>query len=285
MPDFPVIDAHLHIWDPGRLRYPWLDAIPALNRPFGLEEFDRARGPVAVEAMVFLQCEARFDQFPDEARLVAREARRDPRIKAMVPWAPLEKGAAVEADLEALLALGPVRGVRRIIQFEPDIDFCLRPDFIEGVRRLAAFGLSFDICVDHRQMANVVKLAASCPDVPMILDHIGKPDIRGGRIEPWRTHLRDLASLPHVLCKLSGVATEADHATWTRDDLKPYIQAAAEAFGPDRLVFGGDWPVSTQAIAYPDWVAVIEWALDGATRTDLRKLFRDNAAAFYRLGP
>ena len=127
MPSFPIVDTHLHLWDTSKLRYPWLDGIPLLNRPYGLAEFDKARGAVAVEAMVFLQCEAEFSQFLDEAAWVAGQAESEPRLKGMVAWAALEKGAAVKADLERLSQHKILRGVRRIIQFEPDLDFCLNP--------------------------------------------------------------------------------------------------------------------------------------------------------------
>jgi L-fuconolactonase len=265
MPSFPIVDTHLHLWDTSKLRYPWLDGIPLRNRPYGLAEFDKARGAVAVEAMVFLQCEAEFSQFLDEAAWVAGQAESEPRLKGMVAWAALEKGAAVKADLERLSQHKILRGVRRIIQFEPDLDFCLNPAFIEGVNCLPEFDLSFDICIDHRHFANVIAFAKRCPDVAMVLDHIGKPDIRGGGIEPWRSQIRELAQLPNVICKLSGVATEADHKSWTREQLKPFILAAVDVFGFDRLVFGGDWPVASQAIAYPAWVETLDWALAGAS--------------------
>ena len=283
MPDFPIIDTHLHIWDTRARPYPWLADHPAIDRPFLLPDFDAATGPVTVERMVFVQGEAAPSHGFDEARWVASEAERDPRIAAMVAWAPLEKGAAVAEDLERLATFPILRGIRRLIQSEADLDFCLRPDFIEGVRTLGRFGLSFDICIDRRHMANAVAFAGRCPDVPMVLDHIGKPDIAGAEFQPWAEQIREMARLPHVVCKLSGVATEADHRTWTRDQLKPYIQTAAEAFGFDRLMFGGDWPVSTLAIGYPEWVETLEWALDRPDPGDCRKLFQGTARAFYRL--
>jgi L-fuconolactonase len=207
----------------------------------------------------------------------------EPRIGGIVAWAPLEKGDAAEADIAALARIPLMRGVRRIIQFEPDLDFCLRPDFIAGVRRLKQFGLSFDICIDHRQMANTVAFARQVPDVPMILDHIGKPDIKGHALEPWRTHLRELAALPHVVCKVSGMVTEADHAGWTPDDLRPYLDAVIDEFGFDRLIYGGDWPVVRVAAEYPRWVQTLDGLLAGVGEADLRKLYRDNARRFYRL--
>ena len=129
MLDFPIIDTHLHVWDPQRLRYPWLDDIPLLNKPYLLEDYDRACGPVAVEKMVFLQAEADVSQFQAEADWVDSLAERDSRLQGIVPWAPLELGDGARPALEQLSANPRVKSIRRIIQFEPDIEFCLRPDF------------------------------------------------------------------------------------------------------------------------------------------------------------
>jgi L-fuconolactonase len=202
-----------------------------------------------------------------------------------VCWAPLEKGAAVAADLEQLSRHPILRGVRRIIQFEPDLDFCLQRNFIEGVRALAEFGLSFDICIDHRHMANALKFAAQVPEVPMMLDHIGKPAIKAGQLEPWASQMREFAALPHVSCKISGVATEADHRTWTVADLEPFIHTAIDSFGFDRVMFGGDWPVALQAISYRRWVELLADLLRHASPLDRRKFWHDNALRFYWLEP
>lgn len=283
MINFPIVDTHLHLWDPGYLRYPWLDEIPLLNRPHLLDDYNRATGPLQVEKMVFLQCEVDFAQFQDEADWVSSLAQRDPRIQGMVPWAPLEKGDGASAALEKLAANPLVKGIRRIIQFEPDMDFCLRPDFVRGVQLLADYKLSFDICINHTQMANTIKLVAQCPDVSFILDHIGKPAIKNQRFEPWRQEIQTLAGFPNVWCKVSGLVTEADHANWTPADLKPYIDHVIDSFGFDRVIYGGDWPVATQATTYPRWVETLEWAVQGASAAELRKLFHDNAIDFYRL--
>ncbi len=279
----PVIDAHLHIWDPNPLDYPWHGDAPALDRPFSLGDFDQAIGDNEIKAMVFLEAGVRPDLAHDEAVWISELADGDPRIKAIVASAPLENGDKARAQVERLTELPLTRGIRRIYQDEPDLDFCLRPDFITGVRALAAYDLSFDICMNWRHMDNTIRFAGRCDNVPMILDHIGKPDIAGGGLDPWRRQMKELAALPHVTCKMSGVATEADHDNWTREELRPFILEAVEAFGFDRLMFGGDWPVASLAITYPEWIEVLEWALDGANEEELGKLFHDNAAAFYRL--
>jgi L-fuconolactonase len=283
MPVGPLVDTHLHLWDPGALRYPWLDQNELLNRPHLLSDYRRATASQPVEAMVFVQCEADFAQFEQEAAWVVEQARQEPRIRGLVAWAPLEKGRAVTEDLHRLSRYPLLRGIRRIIQFEPDLDFCLRPEFIEGVRTLRDFGLSFDICIDHRHMLNVCKFVQAVPEVPMILDHIGKPDIRSGLRQPWGDQMRTLASFPNVVCKISGVATEADHKRWTPEELKPYIDTAIDAFGFDRIMFGGDWPVSTQAIGYDQWIRVLDDIFAGVREADQRKFWHDNAMRVYRL--
>ena len=283
MLDFPIIDTHLHVWDPNLLRYPWLDDIPLLNKPYLLEDYDRACGPVAIEKMVFLQAEVDFAQFQEEADWVNSLADQDGRLQGIVPWAPLETGEAARSALERMAANPRIKGVRRIIQFERDIEFCLQPRFIEGVQLLPEYGLSFDICIIHYQMANTIKMVAACPEAQFILDHIGKPDIKNGVLDPWRAEIKTLSEFPNVSCKISGLATEADHQHWTKEQLKPYIDHVIDCFGFDRVMYGGDWPVAYQATEYPRWVETLEWAVAGCSEAELRKLFHDNAAAFYRL--
>jgi L-fuconolactonase len=170
-----------------------------------------------------------------------------------------------------------------LIQSEPDPGFCARPEFVAGVRRLGPLGLSFDICVYHFQLPAVIALARAVPEVPMVLDHLGKPAIRDGTLDPWRQHLRELAQLPHVMAKVSGLATEADWRHWSGADLRPYFEAAVEAFGFDRLMFGSDWPVSTLAVGYQQWVDTIGEMLAGTASADRERLFAGTARHFYRL--
>ena len=283
MPAFPIVDTHLHIWDLSRLSYPWLASVPKLNRNHLIEDYRLACGPVQVAKMVFVQCECDFAQFQQEADWVTEVARQDPRIRGIVPWAPLEKGDAVEADLARLAANPLIKGIRRIIQFETDPAFCLQPVFVRGVLRLARHGLSFDLCINHRQLANTIKLVRQCPDVRFVLDHIGKPDIKGGLLDPWRTELRELAALPNVWCKVSGLVTEADFERWQPADLRPYLDHVLDCFGFDRVMFGGDWPVSTQASDYPRWVQVLDEALAGTSADQQHRLYVRNAEQFYRI--
>jgi L-fuconolactonase len=280
MPSFPIVDSHLHLWDPQRLTYPWL--FDPLDRAFLPADFRAASAGVEIEALVFLECDAVIDQAYDEAQQVLAWAQEEPRIAAMVCNAPLERGDAARADLDRLAATEKVRGIRRIYQDQPDPAWCLRPDFVTGVRALADYGLSFDLCLKHPQLQSTISLVDACPNVPMVLDHIAKPGIAAGLMQPWADQMRDLARRENVVCKLSGVATEAG-PDWTPATLRPYMDVALEAFGPSRIMFGGDWPVSTLRITYPAWVAQVDEVIADLSETEKRQIFRDTARAFYRL--
>jgi L-fuconolactonase len=282
MPGFPIIDTHLHLSDPARISYPWIKSAPVLNRPFTIDDYREACGDVEVEAMVFMEVDPYVDDRQEEIDFVCEVAESEPRLKGMVAQAPLEQGAAIRPELENLANNPLIKGVRRLLQDE-DVDFCLGTSFIEGVRQLPDFGIPFDICIYHRHLANVVKMVQQCPDVQFILDHIGKPGIKDGLLEPWKSDLKNLAALPNVMCKISGMTTEADMENWTRDDLRPYFDHVIECFGFDRVVYGGDWFVASLATTYPRFVETLDWAVAGCSDEELKKLYRDNAQKFYRI--
>jgi len=285
MPDFPIIDTHVHLYDPERFRFSWMADKPKLQSPHLPATFDAKRGDVEVGGIVWVEVGADPGQHLEEARFVANLAAEDSRLQAMVASAPLERGYAVRGDLEQLAALPLVKGIRRLLQGELDPAFCLRPGFIEGVKLLPGFGLSFDLCIYHHQLSNVIELVRQCPEVTFILDHIAKPAIKAGQTEPWRSEIAQLAAMPNVSCKISGVITEADHANWTREQLRPYIRHVAECFGFDRVMFGSDWPVSELTHNYADWVEIVDWALGDCSADERRRLFRGTAEAVYRVDP
>jgi L-fuconolactonase len=284
-PDFAIVDTHLHLWDPNHFRMSWLDNNPLLNQPYSLPEYRQHTAGIDIAAMVYLQVEVETPYALLEARWVAERAREDPRIKGMVLWAPLEYGERARAFLDALAETSSlVKGIRRIIQFEPDLDFCLQASFVRGVQLLAEYGWTFDICINYKQMANSIELVRRCPNTTFILDHIGKPDIQHHLLDPWRSEIKTLAGFPNVWCKMSGLVTEADHQHWTRDDLQPYIDHVLECFGFERTMFGGDWPVATQAARYSQWLDTLLWAVQGCSDDERRRLMRENGRSFYRLG-
>jgi L-fuconolactonase len=283
MLDFGVIDAHVHLLDQRRLRYSWAAGAPALARDFTLDDLARAARPYEIEGAVFVEVDVDAPLHLEEAEWVAETARTDARLRGAVVSLPLERGAAIEPDIARVAALKTTRGVRRLIQNQPDPDFCLRPAFLEALKLLPKYGLSFDVCIFHPQFAAALEMVRRAPDVSFVLDHIGKPGIKGGLVEPWRSQMRELAALPNVVCKLSGVITEADHRDWTATQVRPYVEHAIACFGPDRILYGGDWPVVTLAGDYVQWLATLEAAATDFSAAERRKLFRDNAIRVYRL--
>ena len=283
MPDFPIIDSHVHLYDVSRLRYPWLSRVPRINRTYLLRDFDAARGPVQVDQIVFAEVAVDRGLHLEEAAFVQELAGQDRRLTGMVAHAPVEKGAAVEEDLAALAKFGLLRGVRRLIETELDQSLCLEPGFLEGVRRVGRHGLTFDICVKHWGMVFAIELARRCPAVQFVLDHIGKPGINHGLREPWWGQMRELAALPNVVVKISGTITEADHAAWTPAQVKPYVEHTLQCFGFDRCMYGSDWTVSELTHPYPVWVQLLDEVVAGAAQDERRKLFRETARRIYRL--
>jgi L-fuconolactonase len=284
VPDFPLIDTHVHVYDPSAISFPWMGDVPQLDSPHGSAEYTAAIGPVAVDKLVFVEVDAGPGEHLAEARWVENLARSDSRISGTVASTPLEDGAAAEAEIAAFAKMPLARGVRRLIQGHAgEPGWCLRPAFVEGVKAVGRYGLHFEICIYHPQMRDAVELIRRCPEVSFVLNHLGKPGIRDGHAEPWGREIREMAALPNVVCKMSGVVTEADHRAWTYDEVAPYISHAINTFGFDRLVFGGDWPVLELAASYPQWIAIVDRVTAGVPESDLRKLYRDNAMRVYRL--
>lgn len=160
--------------------------------------------------VVFIQCECRPDQYREELNWGTEIAETDPRIRGIVPWAPMKNGVGAEAEMAQLARPSRVKGIRRIIQFRADPAFCQRPDFVRGVQPLSTFDLSFDLCINHTQFANTLQLVRQCPHVRFTMNHIAKPNIKHHRLDPWRSQIKALAELSNVWCKVSGLVTEAD---------------------------------------------------------------------------
>lgn len=275
-----IVDSHVHLWDTTRFRYPWLAGLPALNRPHLLSDFTAASATFNIGKWIFVECGG--DPSLGEVDWIGDLAKTEKRIRGIVAYASLEKGEAVRADLEQLTARPLVKGIRRNVQGET-LAFCLSPEFLTGVKLLENFDFTFDLCIRHQQLPAVIELVRRVPAVNFILDHFGKPDVRGAKTEPWATHLQELAKLPNVACKFSGLTTEADWKNWQPADLRVYFEQALACFGFDRILFGGDWPVSTLATGYERWMDTVQNFLSFAKDTDRTKAFKSNAERIYRV--
>jgi L-fuconolactonase len=283
MIDFPIIDAHIHLLDQERFGYAWANEAPALKRDWTPDHLVTSAKPYEIEGFVFVEVDIDIPQYLDEAEWVDALAKSDRRVHGAVACLPLERGAVIESEIARIANLKTIRGVRRLIQNQTDPEFVLKSRFLEAIRLLPKYDLSFDICIFHHQLPNSLEMVRRCPEVAFVLDHIAKPGIKAGLTDPWRAQIRQMAALPNVMCKLSGLTTEADHRAWTREQLRPYIDHIIECFGADRVMYGSDWPVSELAGAYEQWLETLDWATAHFSPAEKRKLFRDNAIKAYRL--
>jgi L-fuconolactonase len=281
---YPIVDTHMHLWDPEHFRMSWLDGDALLNQRYTIDVYTAQTAGIPVEAMVFVECGVEPQYAYLEAQWVVACAQIDARIQGIVAACPIEFGLRARSYIEALVALGPrVKGVRRNIQDEKDPKFCLQPDFVRAVQLLSGYALSLDLCIRYWQLPAVIALVRQCPDTQFILDHLGKPNAKEHMLEPWRDQLRELATLPNVACKVSGLVTEADHRAWKVDDLAPYVAHVLEVFGEDRVMFGGDWPVMLLASSYTRWFETMRTLTVSLTEAAQRKFWNENARRLYRL--
>jgi L-fuconolactonase len=260
---------------------PWIDDIDTLRRPFGIDTFAEHTRGLTIEQIVYVQ----VDVTPGYGLLEARWAAHQPDLVAgVVAWAPMDDGAIAASYLDALKELGPrVKGVRRLLQSEPDPATLVAPDLLTGLRLLPKYDLSFDICIRHHQLRHTIEMVAGCPETQFVLDHVAKPDVAAGMLDPWREDIARLAEFPNVTCKVSGLVTEADHARWTVEDLQPYVSHVLHVFGEDRVLFGGDWPVVTLAASYHQWVEALDQLTSDRSPEAKQKLWAGNARRVYRL--
>jgi L-fuconolactonase len=270
------IDSHQHFWRYRPETHGWINnRMAVLKRDFLPEDLEPLLRAEGVSGCVAVQAA----QSLDETRFLLQLADEHPFIRAVVGWVDLI-APDLEAQLESFAGRERLRGIRHIAQDEIDDFWLAREDVIRGVGKLRRFGLTYDLLVFARQIGAAFALAKALPDQPFVLDHIAKPEIARGRVEPWATDLRRLAELPNVWCKLSGLVTEAREG-WQASDFGPYLDVVLEAFGPSRLMFGSDWPVCLLAGSYPNVAALARRATSALSRDEQDAVMGGNAARFY----
>ncbi|MER5710152.1 amidohydrolase family protein [Streptomyces sp. NPDC002122] len=292
-----VIDAHHHLWDLGVRDQEWIDGpeLAPLRRSFLLPELVAEAREAGVEATVLVQTVTVAEETPEFLALAADSAAESAAgnaagnalIGGVVGWTDLTSPGVAEelARLVSLPGGGFLRGIRHQVQGEPDPDWLTRPEVLRGLRAVAAAGLVYDLVVLPHQLPAATRAAAAVPGLTFVLDHLGKPPIASGEPEPWARRVRELAALPNTVCKLSGMLTEADRRSWTVGDLRPYADTVIDAFGPRRLMFGSDWPVSTLAAGYGEVVAVTGELLTALTPAERDEVWAGTARRTYRLTP
>jgi L-fuconolactonase len=273
------IDAHQHFWHYDPVEYEWIDGtMAALQRDFLPADLEPELRAAGFDACVAVQAR----QTPEETQWLLELADRHAFVAGVVGWVDLQ-APDVRAQLEPLLGRPKLVGLRHIVQAEPDDRFLLRPEFLRGVATLRDLGLAYDILIYPRHLPVAVEFAQRLEGHRLVLDHLGKPDIRGGEIQEWRRHLRVLAACGHVMAKLSGLVTEAGWHAWTPDGLRPYLDVAFECFGYERLMIGSDWPVCTVAADYGRTMRVVTEYLRGRPAAEQDAVLGGNAARLWRL--
>jgi len=274
------IDAHHHLWRYEPAAYPWIsDAMPLLKRDYGVADLDEAVAGTGVTGTVAVQAQHAVG----ETEWLLRLAREHSLIRGVVGWVPLVS-PGVAADLERLAADPGLKGVRHIVHDEPDDAYVLRDDFNRGVSALERFGLVYDVLIFARHLPNALAFVDRHPRQPFVVDHIAKPVIAAGRFDiAWAQGIRALGERPHVTCKLSGIVTEVRDAEWSVELIRPYVEVALEAFGPNRLMFGTDWPVCRLRCEYGAWVDAVSALLATLSEEEQQATWSGTATRVYGL--
>jgi L-fuconolactonase len=273
------IDAHQHFWRYTEAEYGWIDSsMPVLRRDFLPDDLRPELETHGFDGCVAVQARASLE----ENEFLLGLAHESPFVRGVVGWVDL---CAADAS-ERLAELARDRrfvGVRHLLQDEADDAYMLRPEFRRGVAELARHDLVYDLLIRPRHLEAARALVRELPEQRFVLDHLAKPEIAAARLEPWRSELGALAELPNVCCKLSGLVTEASWSDWTPEQLTPFVEAVLDAFRPERLLFGSDWPVCQLAASYAEVVGLVHDHATRLSRDEQAALYGGTAARVYRL--
>jgi len=271
------IDSHQHFWRYDAVRDAWItDSMAVLKRDFLPEQLAPELSANGMDASIAVQA----DQSENETTFLLGLAEENPRIAGVVGWVDL-RSTDVGQRLEHFSHFPKLRGFRHIAQSEPDDRFLVQEQFVAGVAQLRTFGFTYDILIYPKQLPAAIELAARLPEQRFVVDHLAKPEIKGTKTAPWAAQIKNIAQNKNVFCKLSGLVTEADWKRWKADDFKPYLDVIFEAFSPERLMFGSDWPVCLLAATYRQVKQLIADYVEGFSRSDQQNIFGGNAIRFY----
>ena len=277
-----IIDTHQHLWDLDLFRYSWLDSFPRLNRSFRMSDYQEAASGLEVVKSVHLEADVDEPYMLDETRhLLALAKQPDNPLDGVVACGRPES-ENFRSYLDKIAGHPKLKGIRRVLHTQPD-EVGRGSTFIKNVAVLSEYGLSFDICVLARQLPIAIDLVSRCPDTTFVLDHCGVPRVKERDLDPWRAHISEIAKLPNVVCKVSGLVAYADPQSWKVLDLQPFVEHVITSFGWERVLFGSDWPVCTLSASFAQWVEALKSITQPAGEQNQRKLFHENAMRVYRL--
>ncbi len=274
-----IIDTHHHFWKYDPEQYDWIDeSMSAIKKDFLPTDLQSTLSNTKVEGVVTVQAR----QIIEETDWLLELAGQYDFIKGVTGWLPL-MSPKIGHLIEEYAQNQWLKGIRHVIQGEPDPAFILRDDFNYGIAQLKKFDLLYEILIKENQLPNTIKFVEKHPNQPFVLDHIAKPDIANNSIRNWQKNINILSKNKNVYCKLSGMVTEADYQNWSREQLKPYFDVLLETFGPSRLMFGSDWPVCLVASSYNEWLNVVEEQFKALSESEKNKIFAENAINIYQL--
>ncbi|MBI3411453.1 MAG: amidohydrolase family protein [Planctomycetes bacterium] len=280
----PIVDTHLHLWDLNRFRLPWVKKDTPLARSFVMKDYQTAIEGQNVVKAVYMEVDVAVDQLTAEAQHVLEICRQGntPMAAAVIGGRPASDDFA--KYLDQFKGNRYLKGVRQVLHSEATKPgFCLEANFQRGLRALEERGLSFDLCIRPAELPNYVKLVEAMPKMRFILDHCGNGNVQAKDLTDWRRGMERIARNENVVCKISGIVVNARPKKWTADDLAPIVNHTLQVFGPDRVMFGGDWPVCTLTSTFRQWVEALKSIVRNRPADEQRKLFHDNAMRFYGL--
>lgn len=274
-----IIDAHHHFWNYNPVDFDWIDEeMASLRRDFLPGDLQRTIAGTGVEGVISVQAR----QMVEETDWLLKLASENKFIKGVVGWLPLAS-EEIHSLLEKYATNPWLKGVRHVVQDEPDPEFILGEKFNRGISLLKDFRLVYDILIFEHQLSHTIRFVDRHPDQIFVLDHIAKPKIKMNEIKNWSKNLKELAKRENVSCKISGMVTEADYKNWTPEELQPYFDTVLEAFGPSRLLFGSDWPVCLAATTYQGWLSLVQKVFAGLSSEEQNQIFYQNAVRIYQL--
>jgi L-fuconolactonase len=275
-----IIDAHHHLWRYSRRDYSWIDdSMSMLQNDFFPSDLEQELAAAGVEGAVAVQAR----QTIEETDWLLSLAEKSSVILGVVGWAPIAS-ESFPAELARLQSDKKLKGLRHVIQDEPDDNFINRADFSHGIEALSGTGLVYDILIFEKHLPAAAQFVDRHPNQVFVLDHIAKPKIRDQELEPWARNITELARRPNVYCKLSGMATEANWDTWRDQDLRPYVETVLNAFTPARLMFGSDWPVCLLATTYRRWFETLKHFISKLSEPEQKQILGATAMEVYHLG-
>lgn len=277
-----LFDTHLHLIYRDRLSYPWLADYDALNHDNRLDTYARTAAQLGIHGCFHMEVDVAEGQIEREVEVITEAADAQGKLVRGIISSCRPEHESFAEHLERAKETELVRGFRRVLHVVPD-EVSTTATFRDNIKRLGGTGLTFDLCVLPRQFHLAKDLIDHCPEVSFILDHCGVPNIAGGELEPWGASLRELAERPNVHAKVSGVIAYADPVGWTQDDIRPFVDATAEAFGPNRLVWGSDLPVCNLGGGLPTWVALTHALTQGWSSHERDALYHRNAIDLWQL--